>query len=183
MIIISAHADKVRNESDLSFVKGVHSGLLDNFIGVLVTYLALYDTSSLRRLCSDGKIQVFHSLGEEFGVEDDFPKVTKEDTVVVVDLGKCDGEADFILENFYNWSDAEVQEIQEFIDSEKLSCHLSRETKDDDEGHIWSKYGCKTVSFCIPIQGAYHSDIELGMGRVVRAREALKRILCHLVTL
>ena len=42
-VLISAHQDKVKNHLDLSFRDGKHTGLLDNWLGILVTYMAFYD--------------------------------------------------------------------------------------------------------------------------------------------
>ena len=47
MILLSAHYDKVKPESELKFEGGTHIGLLDNIIGVIATYLAIYNNKSI----------------------------------------------------------------------------------------------------------------------------------------
>ena len=42
MILLSAHQDKVLDTLDLSFDKGIMTGLLDNLVGILVLNLALF---------------------------------------------------------------------------------------------------------------------------------------------
>ena len=55
MILLSPHTDTVFNNPGIAFKNGQHIGLLDNFIGVLTTYLALYQHESMAQLERDGR--------------------------------------------------------------------------------------------------------------------------------
>jgi len=180
MVILSAHLDKVRNDGNLTFEGGVHQGLLDNFLGVLVSYLTVYDNPALRLLCKSGSLKVVHSQGEEFGV-DDLPSVSKNDVVIVIDLGRSDGK-DFSIENFYNWDELSIKQFCDFLDSEDLQYEYKPVAVDDDESCVWSKRGCRVFSLCIPVVGKYHANINLDMESLVKVREALKRIITYFVT-
>jgi hypothetical protein len=189
VILISSHIDRTIQDYKLSYSKGVHTGLLDNFIGVLVSYLALYDDKCLARMEKEGKIQFFHSDCEEWGRTDNFPVLTKSDKIVVVDVasGEQFKGLDFSLENISGFTPAKVKELRESLVWEgfKLRTKTYNGNPDDeDEAWAWKKKGIPVISFIIPIQGDWHSikqDNTITYEVVKTATQGLKRLLAYLI--
>lgn len=157
-ILLSAHKDKVYSSSRLEFSKGVHTGLLDNQIGMLATYLAVYTNASLFELSKQGEIGIFHSEHEEFALDIDFPKLSKETIVLVVDLasGKQYAGKHFSLENIFGFEKDEIKNLRESLEWEGykfLTKPYDGTPEDEDESWVWIKKKQKVLSFIIPVQG------------------------------
>src|ERR1043165_9038909 len=133
MILISPHTDTVFNNPRIAYRDGVHTGLLDNFIGVLTTYLALYQHESMRQLERDGHIRIYHNRGEEYGyLTDAAPKLDpEEDIVIVVDVCASDAyqDIDVSLENIWNYP--EIDDIVEELRAEGYRIHTKPYTGDE----------------------------------------------------
>ncbi len=190
MILLSPHTDTVFNNPKLAFKNGQHVGLLDNFIGVLTTYLALYQHESMAQLERDGHIGIYHNRGEEYGYLTDAPKLDpKEDVVVVVDI--CADETgyegfDVSIENIHNYPD--LDEIIAELEREGFRIRVKPFTGDDrdhDEAFSWIALGIPVVTFTIPITGPgnnWHriqSDNIVSYEVVARAANCLTRFILH----
>ena len=68
MILLCAHTDQIHNGLPLSYKNGKMTGLLDNFIGNLILYAAIFDDPTLVELEKRGEIGIYHNTGEEFGL-------------------------------------------------------------------------------------------------------------------
>src|SRR3990172_477156 len=86
MILLSAHQDKVLDTLDLSFDKGIMTGLLDNLVGILVLNLALFSDTNLLTLEKLGKIKIWYNNSHEWGSINGLPEVSKDDIIVVIDV-------------------------------------------------------------------------------------------------
>ena len=191
MILLSSHKDTVKHDYALSYEKGVHMGLLDNFIGILVSYLTIYDDKSLIELEKQGKIRIWHGDGEEFGLLRDYPKMTKKDLVVVVDVadGPVYKNVDISLENISGISDKQIKEWKESLEWEGFKVLTKKYTgkpDDEDEAWKWRELGIPVLSFIIPIncgkEYQWHTDnCEISSEGVLKARQILKRFLCYAI--
>lgn len=190
MILLSAHLDRVIQDYDLSFRRGQHRGLLDNFIGVLSTYLVLYDDHNVRRLEQEGRLLIWHGKGEEWGRLDGAPKLGKKDLAIVVDVaaGSQYRGCDFGVENVSGLSLAATRSLREDLEWQGFSVRFARYTGnpiDEDEAWQWRKLGIPTLSFIVPIQAVddgWHrvqQDNTVDATVVSRAAQGLKRIICH----
>lgn len=190
MILLSAHLDRVVQDYDLSYRNGVHTGLLDNFIGVLATYLVLYDDHNVRRLEAEGKLMVWHGKGEEWGRLDGAPALGKQDLAIVVDVaaGPQYRGMDFGVENVSGLSRSAAQGLKEDLEWQGFKVRFARYTGnpiDEDEAWQWRKRGVPTLSFIVPIQAnddGWHRvqmDNTVAAPVVARAAQGLKRIICH----
>lgn len=191
-VLISAHQDKVKNHLDLSFRDGKHTGLLDNWLGILVTYLAFYDDPTFSILEREDKIRIFHSTSEEFGSIGGLPKIKKNDIALVVDVasGKQYEGIDFALENISGFTDEEIQNLKESLEWEGFNVLVKKyngDPKDEDEAWYWIKKKRKTMSFIIPIDqptkdiGWHSNACSINSYRVGRAKQGLKRTICYLL--
>ncbi len=191
MILLSPHTDTVFNNPQIGYRDGVHVGLLDNFIGVLVTYLALYQHESMRQLERDGYLRIYHNRGEEYGYMTDPPALTSEDIAIVVDVC-ANAEA-------YEGYDVSFENVHGVPDLEEVIAELKREgyrirykpwtgePNDHDEAFSWKDLGVPTFSFTIPIQGMednWHRiqcDNTVSSEIVAKAAACLVRTVLHLL--
>ncbi len=190
MILISPHTDVVFNNPKIAYHDGQHIGLLDNFIGVLVTYLALYQHEGMRQLERDGHIRIFHNRGEEYGYLFEAPKLNpEEDVVIVVDVC-ANKEAykgyDVSLENIHNYPD--LDEIIAEMEREGYRIKLKpydADPADHDESFNWIELGVPVLSFTIPIQAEGNNwhriqcDNTVSSDVVARAATCLNRFILH----
>lgn len=195
MILISSHLDRVISDYSLSFKNGVHTGLLDNSMGVLLTYLTLYDDKNLLSFEREGKIKIWHGQGEEWSRMDGAPKLTKKDIALVVDVVIPEKEwqgCDFILDNIGGFSKAKIRDLRESLEWEGFKVKTKfydGNPDDEDESWNWRKKGIPGMGFMIPIQGAgdgtgWHSvnqNNSVSSEKMLRARQGLKRLLCYLM--
>ena len=190
MIVISSHIDRVTQEYNLTLDRGVHGGLLDNQIGVLLSYLAIYDDSNLLRLEQAGKIKVWHSRGEEWGMLYDPPKqIGKEDLVIVVDVssGKRYNGYDFHVTNISGVPDKKIKEIAENMEWEGFKVKWKKYTgaeEDEDESWSWVNLGIPVMSFEIPIEDPpecrWHTEkCKVTVEKILRCRHGLKRLIAY----
>jgi hypothetical protein len=190
MILLSPHTDTVFNNPKIGFKNGEHVGLLDNFIGVLTTYLALYQHESMAQLERDGHIGIYHNRGEEYGYLTDAPKLDPEkDMVIVVDICADDeGYADFdvSIENIHNYPD--LDEIVAELQREGFRIRLkpyTGESHDHDESFSWIALGIPVVTFTIPIHAVANNwhriqcDNTVAYEVVARAATCLTRFVLH----
>ena len=195
MILISAHLDRVVQNYDLAYKDGQHIGLLDNFAGVLLSYLVLYDDQNLRTLEAKGDVGIWHGKGEEWGLLEGAPKLTKKDVALVVDV--CAGAEycgyDFALENFSGFTKAQVRNMKTHLTEMEgfhVLCGDHRWTNDpakEDETWQWRKKGIKTLCFTIPIQcekdgwHRFQQDSTVDYDTMSTCRQGLKRLINYLL--
>jgi hypothetical protein len=187
MILLSAHLDRVIQDFDLKFERGVHTGLLDNFMGVLLTYLTLYDDQNLMRLEREGCLKVWHNKGEEWGRLDNAPRVTKKDIVIVVDGWVMDtNQYDFALDNIWGFSPKEIRSIKGELEWEGFRPMVKRFTgnpDEEDESWSWHKQAGKVLVFSYPIQAkndGWHriqQDNTTTAATMFRCQQGLKRLI------
>ena len=156
-ILLSAHRDTVMPNYKLSYKNGVYKGLLDNFIGVLVTNSVLISEVNVSELEKEGRIKVFYSTQEEWGMSNDFPILNPDDICIVVDVACGDQYkgVDFALENIWGIDKKMVKDIREHLEWEgfKLKTKVFDGNPDDeDEAWQWKDKGNSVISFIIPIQ-------------------------------
>lgn len=190
MILLSAHLDRVIQDYDLRYEKGTHQGLLDNFLGVLLTYLVLYDDHNVQRLEQEGRLKVWHGKGEEWGRLDGAPKLTKRDLAIVVDIcaGKDYEGKDFGIGNISGLSAKACRDLKADLTWQGFAFAWYRyqgHYHQQDESWEWRKRGVPTFSFEIPITAVsdgWHriqQDNTADVGQMLKCRQALKRIICH----
>lgn len=190
MILLSAHLDRVVQDFDLHYKHGLHVGLLDNFIGVLLTYLVLYDDHNVRKLEEEGRLGVWHGKGEEWGRLDGSPALGKKDLAIVVDVasGRQYRGKDFALENVSGLSSPAVKSLAEDLKWQGFKARVKRYTGnpiDEDEAWQWRRRGVPTMSFIVPIHAkddGWHRiqmDNSVPGSVVARAAQGLKRVICH----
>src|SRR5260221_4149736 len=157
MILLSAHRDKVKTEYRFEYKNGKFTGLLDNAIGeYLISDLVISDTS-MRKLEKRGDIGLFYGQGEEFSLMDDFPKLSKTDIVVVVDVASGDryNGYDFSVENISGFTKEEIVEVKKNFEWEGFNVSVRKfdgTPDDEDEAWQWKELGYKALSFIVPIQ-------------------------------
>ncbi len=190
MILLSPHTDTVFNNPKIAFQKGQHIGLLDNFIGVLTTYLALYQHESMAQLERDGHIGIYHNRGEEYGYLTDAPTLDpNEDAVIVVDI--CADETG------YEGFDVSIENIHNYPDLDEIIAELEREgfrirvkafigdERDRDEAFSWIELGIPVVTFTIPIKAVHNNwhrvqcDNTVEYAVVAKAANCLTRFVLH----
>lgn len=190
MILLTSHIDRVNQEFDLFFDKGIHKGLLDNFLGMLLSYLTIYDDSNLLRFEREGKIKLWHNQGEEWGVLVNPPILTLNDVALIVDV--ADNPAytniDFSIENIWGFSEQEIQDLTQMFSWEGFKALIKPFTGEDidhDEAWLWKDKGIKTMSFIIPInatnRGWHRSDSTVSSEKMKVCRQGLKRLINHLL--
>lgn len=190
MILLAPHLDTVKSPFKLSFKDGIHKGLLDNQIGVIASYLAIYGVESILQIAKKGELQVYHNWGEEFGLLVDAPKLTKKDIVIVVDVccGKKYKDLDFTIENIANIPSNKTKELFENLKWEGFKFKTSEITfkeEDADEAFSWAKLGIPVLSFIIPIDGGkddtWHMEsCTISSDAMKRAVSGLERTICYL---
>src|SRR6202521_1397534 len=157
MILISAHKDTVMNHYPIGYDKGVYTGLLDNWIGVLVANLLLFDDPNISVLEKTGKLKFYFGDSEEWGTITTMPKLGKQDIALVVDvaIGNQYRNIDISLENIYGFSRAKIKELKESLEWEGfkvLTKFFDGNPDDEDEAWHWKEQGNKAISFIIPIE-------------------------------
>lgn len=192
MILISSHLDRVIQDFDLQYKRGKHKGLLDNAIGVLLTYLTLYDDANLIRLEKQGRIGIWHGKSEEWGELRGAPKLTERDFVVVVDVaaGKQYQGVDFGLENIAGVKPALMKDLKEALQWEGFAVRVKRyngDPVDADEAWQWRDRKVPVISFIVPIQArndGWHrvqQDNTVSAATMLKCRQGLKRLLAVLL--
>ena len=195
MILLSSHLDRVIQDYKLSYEKGTHIGLLDNFIGILLGYLVLYDDKNVAELAKSGKIKFWHNQGEEWGILDGtMPKVDKKDIIIVVDVADGPGyvDKDFSIENISGFTKKEIKDLKETMEWEGFNVKIKeldfKCEDDEDEAWAWAKLGHKVVSFIIPIDAGpeyqWHNiaqDNKVSYDKMVVCRQGLKRLINYFV--
>jgi hypothetical protein len=192
MILVSSHLDRVVQDYNLGYAQGQHSGLLDNFAGVLLTYLVLYDDHNLRRFEAEGKLQIWHGKGEEWGRLDGAPRLIKKDTVIVVDVccGSQYKKYDFGVENISGFKKKDVTAIKDHLEWEGMKPRVRAydgNPDDEDEAWEWRKRGIKVVSFIIPIQAKWtgwhrvQQDNTVDAEVMTTCRQGLKRLIAYFI--
>lgn len=191
MILLAPHTDTVFNNPKIAYQEGQHVGLLDNFIGVLTTYLTLYQHEAIRALERDGELKIYHNRGEEYGYLLDPPELdAEEDVVIVVDVCANDDYQDI---------DVSFENIWHFPDIEETVAELEREgyrirqrpytgdPADTDEAFAWIEKGIPVLSFIIPIQAKENNwhrincDNTVSSDVVAKAANCLARFISHLI--
>ncbi|MBS1643606.1 MAG: hypothetical protein JST36_01075 [Bacteroidetes bacterium] len=191
MILLAPHTDTVFNNPKIAYENGQHIGLLDNFIGVLCTYLTLYQHEAIRALEQDGELKIYHNRGEEYGYLLDPPDLDPgEDLVIVVDV--CAGD-------HYQDIDVSFENIWNFPDIDETIAELRREgyriaqrpytgdPADTDEAFAWIEKGIPVLSFIIPIQAKENNwhriacDNTVAATVVAKAANCLARFISHLI--
>ena len=185
MIWLSSHQDKVMNNIDLSFDRGIMTGLLDNWAGMLVTYLALFDDPNMLILEKEGKLKIWHSMDEEWGNPRGLPEADKEnDIIIVVDVasGPQYEGLDFSLENINGIKTKEIEENLKWEGFNFSVKPFNGDPKDADEAWVWKEQGYKVMSFIIPIEGAWHKpNCTINTYQLSRTKQALKRLVNYLL--
>jgi len=191
MILLAPHTDTVFNNPKITYKDGVHTGLLDNFIGVLTTYITLYQHESIRQLEKDGHIRIYHNRGEEYGYLFEAPKLNpEEDVVIVVDVCANDDYQgyDVSLENIWNFPD--IEEIIEELEAEGFKIRHRPYTgalEDSDESFSWIELGIPVLTFTIPIIAKGNNwhriecDNTVSSEIVAKASHCLARFICNVV--
>lgn len=189
MVLLSAHLDRVIQDYDVQFEKGRHIGLLDNFLGVLLTYLVYYDDRNLQALEREGKLRIWHNHGEEWGRLDNAPKLTKKDLVIVVDVAAADRykNYDFGIENISGMPEKDIKALEGFLKWEGFRPYIHRfdpkDTEYQDESWSWQAKGIPAFCFSIPIlakDDGWHriqQDNTATAETMLKARQGLKRVL------
>lgn len=192
MILVSSHLDRVIQDYSISFAKGTHTGLLDNFVGVLLTYLTLYDDQNLQRYEKEGSLAIFHGTGEEWGRLDRAPVLGKRDLAIVVDCADLplyrQRKLDFAIENLSGFPTKETTTLKDHLEWEGFKTHVSRYNGKplmEDESWSWRKRGVKTLSFTIPIRAPFtgwhriQQDNTVALDKMLTCRQGLKRVLAY----
>ena len=191
MILLAPHTDTVFPNPKIAYKEGVHSGLLDNFIGVLTTYLALYQHEAIRQLERDGVLGIYHNRGEEYGYLLDAPELNpEEDVVIVVDVCANDDYAgiDVSLENI--WKFPNIEEIVAELQREGYKIRTRPYTgdpADTDEAFCWVEKGIPVLTFTVPVQAKENNwhriecDNTVSSDVVAKATNCLARFISHLL--
>lgn len=188
-ILLSPHMDTVKHPYKFEYSEGIHKGLLDNTIGVLATYLALYGNETILEMSAKGEIGVWHNWNEEFGILKDEPKINQDTIVICVDItsGEKYEGIDFAIENVSGISEEIVREIDDNLSWEGF--HLTTRMydglpEDEDEAWQWKNKGKKVLSFIIPIvspNNNWHGEEStITHRRLKRAVQGLQRLICYL---
>lgn len=191
MILISSHLDRVKPDFKLRFIRGQHVGLLDNFVGVLLTYLVLYNDQNIQKLEQEEKVKVWHNQSEEWGkLDTTLPSLTKKDFALVVDVAssKAYNAFDVILENAtITMSDLEaIKENLEWHGLKVLARLWNGNEDDEDESWYFRKLGIPTLSFTIPIKARndgwhrWQEDNYVSSEQINKSIFALKRLINYL---
>lgn len=188
MILLCAHSDQIKNGLTLSYKNGKLKGLLDNFAGILVLYSAIFDDPSLIELEKKGQIGIFHNTGEEFGLLNNPPKVSRNDIVICVDVWCMDKKYDYSLDNIYGFSKKEISNLKESLNWERHSVLFRKFTNNQDEADeswLWRKNVSRCLTFSVPIEvknNEWHGDdATISIERIIKCRQGLKRLICYLL--
>lgn len=192
MILLSAHKDVVFHPYNLKYENGKFIGLLDNYIGQLIVNGLFLEEPNLIKFERDGSLKVFFGGGEEWGRQDDFPKITKKDLVIVVDV--CSGSQykgiDFSIECISGVKDKDVKTLKENLEWEGFKMRTKKydgNPDDEDESYHWVKLGIPVMSFIIPIEngskdtGWHNDDCTIAIEKVLKCKQGLKRLINYLL--
>lgn len=188
MILLSAHKDTVMHPYRFEYRGGIYKGLLDNAIGMLACNSLILEEPNLQVLEKKGQIGIFYGGGEEWALHEDFPKLSKKDIVIVVDVACGDQykSVDFSLENISGFESKRVIEIKEHLEWEGFKLKTKRfdgNPDDEDESWQWKNLGYKVISFIIPIEsgnkktGWHVDDCTITVDKLNRAKQGLKRLI------
>lgn len=188
MILLSAHKDTVMNDYRFEYKDGVFIGLLDNTIGVFICNSLILEEPNLVKLEKQNKVGFFFGNGEEWGLHDDFPKLTKKDIVIVVDVASGDQyrNIDFSLENISGFTATKIKDIKEHLEWEGLKLKTKKfygNPDDEDESWQWKELGIPVISFIIPIEngnkdtGWHVGDCTITIEKLNKAKQGLKRLI------
>jgi len=191
-ILLSAHKDVVMHPYRLEYENGKFYGLLDNYIGVLVCNSLMLEEPGIAELEKKGIVKVFYGGMEEWALSEDFPQISKDRMVIVVDVacGEQYKGFDFSIENISGISAKEVKEIKEHLEWESFKVRTKMydgDPDDQDEAWQWKELGFKVVSFIIPIQagskktGWHVDDCTISIDVLNKAKQGLKRFINHLL--
>lgn len=191
MILLSAHRDTIKNNYRLRYEKGEFIGLLDNWIGVFIVNLLLFDDPNIARLEKDGDLKIFMGDSEEWGTITPLPHLDDKDIVLVIDVetGKKYDKYDFAFVNISGFQKKEIRGLCEHLKWEGFSV-LSRfydgDKNNEDEAWQWRKKGIRVISIVIPCNDAgktgWHVDnCSISYEKVVICKEAIKRIINYLL--
>lgn len=192
MILISAHKDVVMHPYRLAYKNGTFTGLLDNYIGMLVCNSLLVEDPAISTLEQDKKIGFYYGDGEEWALTKGFPKLPKGSIVVVVDVacGNQYKNIDFSLENISHFKDKEVEAISEHLKWEGFRVKtkvFDGNPDDEDEAWKWAQLGYKTLSLIIPIEsgssdtGWHVDDCRVSIEKIIKCKNGLRRLINYLV--
>ena len=193
MILISSHLDRVIQDYSLAYKGGLHVGLLDNFIGVLVAYLSLYDDHNLAELEKAGEVAFYHGRSEEWSrLDAAAPRLGKSDLAIVVDVaaGEDFDCYDFTIDNVSGLSKRDAKGLLEDLRWQGFKTRLglySGNPDDEDESWQWRKRGVPTFSFTVPIfakDDGWHRiqmDNSVSYEEVKKAAQGLKRTINHFI--
>ena len=188
-ILLSPHLDTVVYPFKFEYSFGIHKGLLDNTIGVLATYLAIYGNQSILKKASKGEIGVWHNWNEEFGMLENETELDSEATIIIVDVASGDKYKglDFAIENVGFIGEKEMRQLYENLKWEgyKLTYKMyNGDEEDEDEAWKWLDRGFRVLSFTIPIKspkGNWHSEEStITHRRLKKAVQGLQRLICYL---
>ena len=188
MILLSAHLDRVIQDYNLQYRHGVHKGLLDNAVGILLTYLTLYDDANLIRLEKQGRLGIWHGKGEEWAELIDAPPAGRHDFVIVIDVaaGRQYRNMDFGLENIAGVKPATIKHIQEVLEWEGMRVRVKKyngDPEDADEAWQWRNKNVPVLSFIVPIRAkrdGWHrvqQDNTVSAETILTCRQGLKRLI------
>lgn len=188
MILLSAHKDTIINNYRFEYRDGKYVGLLDNIIGVLVCNSLMLEEPNIVKLEKQKKVSLFFGSGEEWGLHDDFPKLTKNDIVIVVDIasGSQYKGIDFSLENISGFNTQNIRDIKEHLEWEGMKLKTKKfdgNPNDEDESWQWKELGIPVISFIIPIEngtkdtGWHVDDCTITIEKLNRAKHGLKRLI------
>ncbi len=185
MILLSAHKDVVKYPFKFESKYGMHKGLLDNFIGVLLGYLTVYGNESLTRMFRCGEIQFSHSNNEEFGI-DDLPKIDDDDIVVVIDVaaGERYHGRDFVIDTWHGFTPEQTENIIDDMAWEGFNFTATPLNEVNDESDTWKEKGVRVISFAIPISAPddnwHGEEAIITADALMKSVRALQRLICYL---
>jgi hypothetical protein len=184
MILLSSHLDSVK-PFNLKVSGTSLSGLLDNQAGVIATYVALFQHPGLMELLESGRLKIFHSQMEEYGL-DDLPNLGKEDIAVVMDVCNHREGFDISIENLANFPKSFAPELVDFMDGEDFQYQVRPYTgadEDADEAFLWHDKGIRTMSLILPVVGNYHTnDCRCPLTTLNRYSRSVARIVSFLLS-
>lgn len=188
MVLLSAHKDVVMNNYRFEYKNGIYTGLLDNTIGVLVCNSLMLEEPNIVKLEKQKKVGLFFGSGEEWALHDDFPKLTKKDIVIVIDVasGSQYKGLDFSLENISGFNTQKIRDIKEHLEWEGMKLKTKKfdgNPNDEDEAWQWKELGIPVISFIIPIEngnkdtGWHVDDCTITIEKLNKAKHGLKRLI------
>ncbi len=184
-VALIVHQDNVFPELQLWWHGNEVWGTLDNFIGMII----VFRLSELIHDYSD-KIDVIFTSYEEIdlgGAKRIAKNLDKDVLPIVVDVANVKGDWDCALENIYKFSNKEIKDMKEMIESHlNLKCNTRKYTgKPDDEDDSWAfiKEKRKVLTYTIPVRGELHTtDCNITLNGIEKATQGLKWLLSYFLT-